>query len=36
MIDKDVMVGNETVMTGSKNTPFVVRKGTVQGALMNS
>ncbi|MCE4051245.1 MULTISPECIES: sugar phosphate nucleotidyltransferase [Bacillaceae] len=36
ILDKDVMVGNETVMTGSKNTPFVVRKGTVQGALMNS
>lgn len=36
ILDKDVTVGNDTVMTGSKNTPFVVRKGTVQGALMNS
>lgn len=36
ILDKDVMVENGTRMNGTLNSPFVVRKGTVQGALMNS
>jgi glucose-1-phosphate adenylyltransferase len=36
ILDKDVKVENGTVMTGSDKYPFVVRKGTVQGELMNS
>ncbi|HWJ78310.1 MAG TPA: sugar phosphate nucleotidyltransferase [Niallia sp.] len=36
ILDKDVTVENNTVMTGTSASPFVVRKGTVQGALMNS
>ncbi|WP_445489306.1 sugar phosphate nucleotidyltransferase [Niallia sp. 03133] len=36
ILDKDVTIENGAVMTGSINTPFVIRKGTVQGALMNS
>lgn len=36
ILDKDVTVENDTKMTGTAKNPFVVRKGTVQGALMNS
>lgn len=36
ILDKDVMVENDTTMIGTVKNPFVVRKGTVQGALMNS
>ena len=36
ILDKDVIVESGTVMIGTANSPFVVRKGTVQGALMNS
>lgn len=36
ILDKDVTVESGTVMSGSINSPFVVRKGKVQGALMNS
>lgn len=36
ILDKDVIVESGTVMTGTASSPFVVRKGTVQGALMNS
>lgn len=36
ILDKDVIVESGTVMMGTASSPFVVRKGTVQGALMNS
>lgn len=36
VLDKDVKVNNGTMMYGTKELPYVVRKGTVQGALMNS
>ncbi|KAB2338927.1 glucose-1-phosphate adenylyltransferase [Cytobacillus depressus] len=36
IIDKDVKVESGTVLTGSSGSPVVIRKGTVQGALMNS
>ncbi|MDQ0273841.1 sugar phosphate nucleotidyltransferase [Cytobacillus purgationiresistens] len=36
ILDKDVKVEKGTHLSGSKETPYVVRKGTVQGALMNS
>lgn len=36
ILDKDVVVESGTVMIGTASSPFVVRKGTVQGALMNS
>lgn len=36
ILDKDVKVESGTVLTGSSQSPFVIRKGTIQGALMNS
>jgi glucose-1-phosphate adenylyltransferase len=36
VLDKDVKVNSGTMMYGTKELPYVVRKGTVQGALMNS
>lgn len=36
VLDKDVKVNSGTMMYGTKDLPYVVRKGTVQGALMNS
>jgi glucose-1-phosphate adenylyltransferase len=36
VLDKDVKVSSGTMMYGTKDLPYVVRKGTVQGALMNS
>nr|WP_278251049.1 sugar phosphate nucleotidyltransferase [Cytobacillus praedii] len=35
IIDKDVRIETGTVMTGSNTSPYVIRKGTGQGALMN-
>lgn len=36
IIDKDVKVASGTVLAGSRQSPYVIQKGTVQGALMNS
>jgi glucose-1-phosphate adenylyltransferase len=36
ILDKDVKVEAGTQLTGTAGTPFVVRKGIQQGALMNS
>jgi glucose-1-phosphate adenylyltransferase len=36
ILDKDVKVEDGTVMEGAAASPFIIRKGTVQGALMNS
>jgi glucose-1-phosphate adenylyltransferase len=36
ILDKDVKVEAGTILKGSSSSPFVVRKGTKQGALMNS
>lgn len=36
IFDKDVRVESGTVMNGTSKKPLVIRKGTVQGALMNS
>ncbi|MFP7443847.1 sugar phosphate nucleotidyltransferase [Bacillus infantis] len=36
IIDKDVRIESGTVMEGSPVQPIVIRKGTIQGALMNS
>ncbi|WP_071393749.1 GlgC family sugar phosphate nucleotidyltransferase [Bacillus tuaregi] len=36
ILDKDVRVESGTVMNGVDKKPLVIRKGTVQGALMNS
>jgi glucose-1-phosphate adenylyltransferase len=36
ILDKDVKVEAGTILKGSAASPFVVRKGTKQGALMNS
>ncbi|KAB2329015.1 glucose-1-phosphate adenylyltransferase [Bacillus mesophilum] len=36
ILDKDVKVQPNTSLIGTEENPFVVRKGTVQGALMNS
>ncbi|MFX3624910.1 MAG: sugar phosphate nucleotidyltransferase [Ectobacillus sp.] len=38
ILDKDVKIEDGTVLTGATagNSPYIVRKGTVQGALMNS
>jgi len=36
VLDKDVKVNSGTMMYGTKELPYVIRKGTVQGALMNS
>jgi glucose-1-phosphate adenylyltransferase len=35
IIDKDVKVENHVTLRGTAREPFVIRKGTVQGALMN-
>ena len=36
ILDKDVRIESGTVLIGSQKQPFVVPKGTIQGALMNS
>jgi glucose-1-phosphate adenylyltransferase len=36
ILDKDVKVENGTQLTGTAHAPYVIRKGTKQGALMNS
>ncbi|MFD3448684.1 sugar phosphate nucleotidyltransferase [Microbacteriaceae bacterium 4G12] len=36
ILDKDVKIEDGTVLTGIPGVPYVVPKGTVQGALMNS
>ncbi|PLR79412.1 glucose-1-phosphate adenylyltransferase [Bacillus sp. V3-13] len=36
ILDKDVKIEPNTVMKTSSRHPYVIRKGTVQGALMNS
>ena len=36
ILDKDVKIEQGTVITGTNQIPLVIRKGTVQGALMNS
>jgi glucose-1-phosphate adenylyltransferase len=36
IIDKDVKIKPGTILTGTAQAPFVIRKGTVQGALMKS
>lgn len=36
ILDKDVKIESGTTLIGSKQSPYVIRKGTVQGALMNS
>ncbi|WP_141433720.1 sugar phosphate nucleotidyltransferase [Bacillus sp. 03113] len=36
ILDKDVRVEAGTSIEGTEKLPFVIRKGTVQGALMNS
>ncbi|MEH7106288.1 MULTISPECIES: sugar phosphate nucleotidyltransferase [Bacillaceae] len=36
ILDKDVKVEAGTHLTGTAHSPFVIRKGTKQGALMNS
>lgn len=36
ILDKDVKIEQGTQLTGTRNKPFVIRKGTKQGALMNS
>ncbi|MBU8879869.1 glucose-1-phosphate adenylyltransferase [Bacillus sp. FJAT-29790] len=36
ILDKDVKIEPGTILAGTSETPYVIRKGTVQGALMNS
>ncbi|HZG73953.1 MAG TPA: sugar phosphate nucleotidyltransferase [Chondromyces sp.] len=36
IIDKDVIIGDGITITGSAEEPVVIRKGSIQGALMNS
>jgi glucose-1-phosphate adenylyltransferase len=36
ILDKDVKVEDGTAIAGKLDSPYLVRKGTVQGALMNS
>jgi glucose-1-phosphate adenylyltransferase len=36
ILDKDVKVESGTKIEGTHNMPLVIRKGTIQGALMNS
>jgi glucose-1-phosphate adenylyltransferase len=36
IIDKDVRISDGVHLFGTKEKPFVIRKGTIQGALMNS
>jgi glucose-1-phosphate adenylyltransferase len=36
ILDKDVKVEAGAILTGTAHNPYVIRKGTIQGALMNS
>ncbi|MDE3840012.1 glucose-1-phosphate adenylyltransferase [Bacillus methanolicus] len=36
ILDKDVKVEEGTVMAANASSPYIIRKGTVQGVLMNS
>ncbi|MFS1517489.1 sugar phosphate nucleotidyltransferase [Bacillus sp. SCS-151] len=36
ILDKDVKVENNVILTGDYTTPYIVPKGTIQGALMNT
>ncbi|MDZ5472632.1 sugar phosphate nucleotidyltransferase [Bacillus sp. 31A1R] len=36
ILDKDVKIEPGTIMIGSVESPYVIRKGTIQGALMKS
>lgn len=36
ILDKDVKVAGGTMITGTMQAPYVIRKGTIQGALMKS
>jgi glucose-1-phosphate adenylyltransferase len=36
ILDKDVKVEAGAILTGTAQNPYVIRKGTIQGALMNS
>lgn len=36
ILDKDVKIESGTILTGTPDSPHIVRKGTIQGALMNS
>ena len=36
ILDKDVKVEDGTSLTGKTDSPYLVKKGSVQGALMNS
>ena len=36
ILDKDVKIEQGTIMNGTRQIPHVIRKGTVQGELMNS
>lgn len=36
ILDKDVKVENNTELIGTEKAPYLVKKGSVQGALMNS
>ena len=36
ILDKDVKIEQGVKMIGTRQNPMVIRKGTVQGALMNS
>jgi glucose-1-phosphate adenylyltransferase len=36
ILDKDVKIESGTILTGTAHAPYVIRKGTIQGALMKS
>ena len=36
IVDKDVKVESGTSLLGTAHAPYVIRKGTIQGALMKS
>lgn len=36
VVDKDARIESGTILAGTLQEPYVIRKGTVQGALMNS
>ncbi|MBM7649735.1 glucose-1-phosphate adenylyltransferase [Bacillus ectoiniformans] len=36
IIDKDVIIGDGVTLRGTPDEPIVIRKGSIQGALMNS
>lgn len=36
VVDKDVKIESGSLLVGESNLPYVIQKGTVQGALMNS